>query len=70
MRIRKYLTNENLKLFVNALATSRLDYCNRILYGFPKRELDKLQRVHNASARLFTGTKQYDHIKPALQKLH
>ena len=69
-RIRKYLTNENLKLLVNALVISRLDYCNRIPYGLPKRELDKLQRVQNTAARLITGTKQYDHIKPALQKLH
>ncbi|CAH3183086.1 unnamed protein product, partial [Porites lobata] len=43
-RIRKYLINENLKLLVNALVISRLDYCNSILYGLPKRELDKLQR--------------------------
>ena len=69
-RIRKYLTNKNLKLLVNALVISRLDYCNSILYGLPKRELDKLQRVQNTAARLITGTKQYDHIKPAFQKLH
>ena len=69
-RICKYLTNENLKLLVNALVISRLDYCNSILYGLPKRELDKLQRVQNTAARLITGTKQYDHIKPAFQKLY
>ena len=69
-RIRKYLTDENLKLLVNTLVISRLDYCNSILYGLSKRELDKLQRVHNTAARLITGTKQYDHVKPALQKLH
>ena len=69
-RIRKYLTNKNLKLLVNALVISRLDYCNSILYGLPKRELDKLQRVQNTAARLITGTKQYDRIKPALQKQH
>ena len=67
-RICKYLTNENLKLLVNALVISRLDYCNSILNGLPKRELDKLQRVQNTAARLIN---QYDHIKPApLQKLH
>ena len=69
-RIRKYLTNKNLKLLVNALVISRLDYCNSILYGLPKRELDKLQRVQNTAARLITGTKQYDHIKPAPLKLN
>ena len=66
-RIPKYLTNENLEGLVNALVISRLDYCNSIL--LPKRELDKLQRAQNTAARLITGTKQYHHIKPALQKL-
>ena len=52
--IRKYLTKENLKLLVNALVISRLDYCNSILYGLPKQELDKLQRIQNTAARLIT----------------
>ena len=69
-RIRKYLTKENLKLLVNALVISRLDYCNSILYGLPKQELDKLQRIQNTAARLITGTKHNEHIKPALRELH
>ena len=48
-RIRKYITKENLKLLVNALVISRLDYCNSILYGLPK-----LQRIQNTAARLIT----------------
>ena len=68
--IRKYFTNKNVKLLVNALVISQLHYCNSIPYGLPKRELHKLQRVQNTAVRLITETKQYDHIKPALQKLH
>ena len=49
---RKYLSNENLKLLVNALVISRLEYCTSILYGLPKQELDKLQRIQNIAARL------------------
>ena len=55
-RIRKYITEENLKLLVNALVISRLDYCNSILYDLLKQELDKLQRIQNTAARLITGT--------------
>ena len=69
-RIRKYLTNEHLKLLVNTLVISRLDYCDNIIYGLPKQELDKFQRVQNTAARLITRSKQNDHIKPALRKLH
>ena len=69
-RIRKYITKENLKLLVNVLVISRLDYCNSILYGLPKQDLDKLQRIQDTTARLITGSKRYEHIKPALRELH
>ena len=69
-RISKYLSKESLKTLVHAFVTSRLDYCNSLLYGFPKYQISKLQRVQNAAARLITNTKKYDHITPALYNLH
>ena len=54
--MRKYLSHDNLKCVVNAFVISRLDYCNSILYGLPKLEHDKLQRIQNIAARLITGT--------------
>ena len=68
-RIRKYLTNGNLKLLFNALVLSRLNYCKSILYSHPKQELDRLQRVQNTAARLITETKQYELINPTLREL-
>ena len=32
--------------------------------------MQKVQSVQNAAARLITGTRQYEHITPVLQKLH
>ena len=55
-RIRKYLSKENFKLLVNALVISLLDYCNGILYGLTKQELDKLQRTQNTAAHLINET--------------
>ena len=54
----------------HAFVTSRLDNCNSILYGLPDKELNKLQRIQNAAARLVSLTKKRDHITPVLFQLH
>ena len=41
-RISKYLSKEYRQSLVHAYVTSRLDYCNSILYGLPKYQLSKL----------------------------
>ena len=51
-RIKNYLSRENLLTLVHAFITSRLDNCNSLLYGVPKDQISKLQRVQNAAARL------------------
>ena len=50
--------------------TSKLDYCNAILYGLSKSQLDELQRVQNTAARLVTRSKKHEHITPVLRNLH
>ena len=69
-RIRKYMSQSNLKLIVNAYVISRIDYSNSILYGIPMIEHEKLQRVQNIAARLITGSNRRDHITPVLKNLH
>ena len=44
--------------------------CNSILYGLPKLEHEKLQRVQNIAARLITGSSRKHHITPLLKSLH
>lgn len=55
---------------IQAFITSRLDYCNSLLYGVADDQLRRLQAVQNAAARLITGTRRRDHITPVLQRLH
>ncbi len=69
-RIRKYLTKDATKSVVHAFITSRLDYCNSLLYGTPSCLLNRLQRVQNTAARLITGTPRSSHITPVLRELH
>ena len=68
--IRRYLTNDATKSMVNGLVTSRLDYCNALLYGLPNLLLKKLQRVQNTAARIITRTSRHSHITPVLHDLH
>ena len=69
-RIRKYLSFENRKTLVQATVLSRIDYCNSLLFGLPVVHLSKLQRLQNAAARLVCNISKYDHITPALIRLH
>ena len=55
---------------IHAFITSKLDYCNAILYGLPQAQLDKLQRMQNTAARIVSKTKKSQHITPVLRSLH
>ena len=51
-RIRKYLSRDSTERLIHAFVSSRLDYCNGLLYGLPKNLISKLQRVQNTAARI------------------
>ena len=68
--MRKYLNRSHTEKIVHALITSKLDYCNSLLFGLSNSQLQKLQRVQNAAARIITGTGKYDHIAPIVRELH
>ena len=68
-RIRPYLSRQATETLVHAFITSRLDYCNSF-YGIPSYQLQKLQRIQNAAARLIFGESKFCHITPLLKSLH
>ena len=69
-RISQFLTQDSLLKLIHAFVTSRLDYCNSLLYGLPKSHIAKLQRVQNAAARIVTNTHRFEHITPIICQLH
>ena len=69
-RIRKYLNQETTKMIIHAFVTSKMDYCNSLLYGLPNSMIQRLQSIQNTAARLVTGTSKYSHITPILYHLH
>ena len=69
-RIRRYLSQDCLVTLIHAFVTSRLDYCNSLMYGLPQCQISKLQRVQNAAARIALDLSKFCHIIPALRQLH
>ena len=67
---RRFLSPAATKTLTHAYVTSRLDYCNGLLYGLPREMLAKLQSVLHTAARLVSRTRKYDNITPVLIELH
>ena len=69
-QIRKYLSWDSTENLIHAFITGRVDYCNSLLYGLPERQLNKLQRVQNAAARVIFCSSKFCHITPLFVQLH
>ena len=65
--VRRSLSRESAELLVHAFISSRVDYCNSLLYGASGHVIRKLQAILNTAARLITGAQRFDHITPALR---
>ena len=63
-KIRNMLTDEAASQLIHAFITSRIDYCNSILYGMPDTILSDLQHIQNTAARILTkcGDRNYPSI--------
>jgi len=55
---------------VQSLVISRLHYGSAMLAGLPAFQLDRLQSVLNAAARLIYRSRKFDHVTPLLHDLH
>ena len=69
-RIKGFLSQTDQDKLIHAFISSRLDYCNGLLTGLPKKSIKHLQLIQNAVARVLTRTKRSEHITPVLKSLH
>ena len=68
--IRKYLDKPATEKMIYSAMTSRLDYCNSLLYGINGYLVSHLQRCQINAARIVSLRRKYDHITPVLKDLH
>ena len=64
--IRPYLTQDATETLVNAVITSRVDYCDSLYMGLPDYSIKKLQLIQNNAARVILKKKRQDHATPLL----
>ena len=69
-KVRKILSFDACAIPIHALISSRLDYCNSILYNLPDTKIGRLQRVQNQAACILTRSPRREHITPVLKQLH
>ena len=68
--MRKYLNKKSAETLIHAFISSKLDSCNSLLFGLPKGNLYRLQRIQNSAAKIISGAGKRDHITPILRELH
>ena len=65
-----HITQQTLQSLVVSLILTCLDYSNATLAGVASNQLNRLQSVMNAAARLVCSARKCGHITPLLQDLH
>ncbi|KAG1968281.1 hypothetical protein F2P79_003235 [Pimephales promelas] len=55
---------------VHAFVSSRLDYCNVLLIGIPRKSVQRLQYIQNSAARILMRVRKHEHITLILNSLH
>ena len=69
-RIRSCLDQHTAETIVHSLVSTRLDYCNSLLFGISGYLIQRLQRVQNFAARVVCQLRRENHITPILRQLH
>jgi len=64
------MTTETPQTISCSVISSRIDYCNSLLYGAPVAVVEKLQRAQNNVARVICQQRRCVHARPLLKSLN
>jgi len=70
LHLRPVLGHKLCLTVARVIGLSKLDYCNGLLTGISKGDLNRLQLVQNRLARIATNTPRRARISPVLASLH
>ena len=60
--VKRSLTLDSRRALATAFVASCIDYCNGVLYGVMEGEVQRLQMILNAAARLVVGMGKFSHV--------
>merc|ERR1712055_500791 len=69
-QLKHKLSREDLKILTHSVISSKLDYCNVILFGINDELIKQLQKVQNAAARLINKLPKHSSVTKAIEDLH
>ena len=69
-RVRNLITTDSAAQLIHALISSRLDFCNSILYNLSNNKIERLQRIQSQAARILTRSSRRNYITPVVRDLH
>ena len=68
--IRKLIDKDTAATLACSIVSSRLDYCNALLYGITNKNMNRLQRVQNSLARVVCNAPYRSSSLPLRRALH
>ena len=69
-QIGKYPSEDATNFLVHFSVTSRLGYCDSMLFGIPKCQHDRLERILNSASRNVCLVHTFSHHTPVFYNLH
>ena len=69
-RMKRFLTESQLKRLVEAIVLSSIDYCNALYFGCNSHAINQLQLIQNRACRVIYGLRKRDSVQEKMKSLH